>query len=71
LAAFLEFLRERVTAFPDLSPARLSREIRELGYVGAYTAVKRYLAAIRPQNGPNVTLPFGRRIAWVRVGTGV
>src|SRR6185369_15113699 len=35
---------------PD-SP-RLTREIRELGYVGAYTAVKRFLAAIRPENGP-------------------
>ena len=39
LAAYLEFLRERVTAFPDLSAARLTREIRELGYIGAYTAV--------------------------------
>src|SRR5579872_5066977 len=52
LAAYLDFLRERVTAFPELSAARLTREIRELGYVGAYTAVKRYLAAVRPQNGP-------------------
>src|ERR1700745_1642391 len=52
LAPYLDFLRERVTTFPDLSAARLTREIRELGYVGAYTAVKRYLAAIRPQNGP-------------------
>ncbi len=48
----LDFLRERVVAFPDLSAARLTREIRELGYVGAYTAVKRFLAAIRPENGP-------------------
>jgi hypothetical protein len=39
LAAYLDFLRERVTAFPDLSATRLTREIRELGYVGAYTAV--------------------------------
>ena len=31
---------------------RLTREIRELGYGGAYTAVKRFLAAIRPENGP-------------------
>lgn len=52
LAAYLDFLRERVATFPDLSAARLTREIRELGYVGAYTAVKRYVAAIRPQNGP-------------------
>jgi len=52
LASYMDFLRERVTAFPDLSAARLTREIREFGYVGAYTAVKRYLAAIRPENGP-------------------
>jgi len=52
LASYMDFIRERVTAFPDLSAARLTREIRELGYVGAYTAVKRYLAAIRPENGP-------------------
>src|SRR5258706_4336436 len=52
LAPFLGFLRERVTAFPDLSAVRLTREIRELGYAGAYTAVKRFLAAIRPENGP-------------------
>lgn len=52
LAPYLDFLRERVTAYPELSAARLTREIRELGYIGAYTAVKRYLAAIRPESGP-------------------
>jgi transposase len=52
LIQFMGFLRERVVAFPDLSAARLTREIRELGYAGAYTAVKRFLAAIRPENGP-------------------
>ena len=52
LAPYMDFLRERVTAFPDLSAVRLIRDIRELGYQGAYTAVKRYLAAIRPENGP-------------------
>jgi hypothetical protein len=26
-----------VTAFPDLSAARLTREVRALGYAGAYT----------------------------------
>ena len=31
---------------------RLTREIRELGYDGAYTAVKRYLRAIRPERQP-------------------
>lgn len=52
IAPYLEFLRERVTAFPDLTASRLTREIREMGYVGAYTAVKRYLAAIRPEYDP-------------------
>ena len=52
LAPFMGFLHERVVTFPDLSAARLTREVRELGYAGAYTAVKRFLAAIRPENGP-------------------
>jgi len=52
LAPFIGFLRERIAAFPDLSAARLTREIRQRGYLGAYTAVKRFLAAIRPENGP-------------------
>lgn len=52
LEPFLNFLRERVTAFPDLTAVRLTREIRQISYGGAYTAVKRYLSAIRPENGP-------------------
>ena len=52
LAPYLDYLRERVVAFPDLSAVRLAREIRERGYSGAYTAVKRFVAAIRPDNGP-------------------
>ncbi|USI77635.1 IS21 family transposase [Sphingopyxis sp. USTB-05] len=50
IAPYMEFLRERVKAFPDLTASRLTREIRETGYMGAYTAVKRYLAAIRPEH---------------------
>jgi transposase len=52
LAPYLDYLRERVAAFPDLSAVRLTREIRERGYKGAYTAVKRFVAAIRPQSKP-------------------
>jgi transposase len=52
LAPYLDYLRERVIAFPELSAVRLNREIRDLGYTGAYTAVKRFVAAIRPENGP-------------------
>lgn len=52
LAPYLDYLRERVTSYPDLSAVRLTREIRERGYTGAYTAVKRHLAAIRPERAP-------------------
>jgi transposase len=43
------YLRERVTAFPDLSGSRLRREIGELGYTGGYTTLKDFLRDIRPE----------------------
>jgi len=52
LAPYLDYLRQRLAAFPDLSAVRLTREIRERGYNGAYTAVKRFVAAIRPESEP-------------------
>ena len=52
LAPYIDYLRERVTTFPELSAVRLHREIRERGYTGAYTAVKRFVAAVRPDRGP-------------------
>ena len=52
LAPYLDYLRERVAAFPYLSAVRLTRELRERGYKGAYTAVKRFVAAIRPERQP-------------------
>ncbi|MGE3712651.1 MAG: IS21 family transposase [Hyphomicrobiaceae bacterium] len=58
LAPYLDYLRERVTTFPELSAVRLHREIRERGYTGAYTAVKRFVAAVRPDRGPK---PFETR----------
>lgn len=42
------YLQERVQAFPDLSGARLLREIRQLGYDGGYTAVTDFLREVRP-----------------------
>ena len=45
--------RERIAAFPDLTAMRLTREIRELGYSGAYTAVKCFVAAIRTGKSRN------------------
>jgi transposase len=52
LVSYLDYLRERIAAFPELTAVRLTREIRERGYSGAYTAVKRFVAAIRPTNQP-------------------
>jgi transposase len=52
LAPYLSYLRERVDAFPDLTAVRLTREIKERGYCGAYTAVKRFLSVIRPDEQP-------------------
>src|SRR3546814_16454721 len=39
LDPFTTYLRERVMAWPGLTGARLTRELRELGYTGGYTAV--------------------------------
>ena len=46
--AFLPYLHERLTAYPQLTAIRLWRELKERGFEGAYTAVKRAVAAVRP-----------------------
>ena len=43
------YLRERLAAFPGLTAMRLWRELRERGYAGGYTAVKRAVRDIRPE----------------------
>lgn len=45
---FERYLQERVQTFPELSGARLLREIKELGYEGGYTAVTDFLREVRP-----------------------
>ena len=46
---FLPYLRERLAAYPGLTAVRLWRELRERGYAGGYTAVKRTVREIRPE----------------------
>jgi transposase len=46
---FLSYLRERLAAYPGLTAVRLWRELRERGYAGGYTAVKRTVRDIRPE----------------------
>jgi len=53
VAAFEAYLRDRVTAWPDLSAKRLFREIKEQGYRGGYAAVTACLREVRP---PSVQL---------------
>lgn len=48
IAPFEAYLRERVLSFPDLTGARLLREIRDMGYEGGYTAVTDFLREVRP-----------------------
>ena len=49
LGPYEAYLRERITAFPELTGKRLLREIRELGYKGGYTAVTGFLLEVRPE----------------------
>lgn len=43
-----QYLLERLTAYPGLSSRRLHREIRDMGYKGAYSSLTEYLRKIRP-----------------------
>ena len=52
LDPFSGYLRERVTAYPGLSGARLLRELKERGYEGSYTAVTDFLRDVRPPPNP-------------------
>jgi transposase len=46
---FLPYLRDRLAAYPALTAVRLWRELRDRGYGGGYTAVKRTVHEIRPE----------------------
>jgi transposase len=58
LDPFTGYLRERVTAYPGLSGARLLRELQERGYEGGYTAVTDYLRDVRPPTDPRFEVRF-------------
>lgn len=52
------YLQERVSAWPELTGARLLREIRELGYRGGKTAVNDFLREVRPSKPPAFEVRF-------------
>ena len=58
LAPYEAFLRERVERFPELTGRRLWREVRELGFEGAYSTVTEFLRGVRPPGSDGV---FERR----------
>lgn len=58
VTAFEAYLRERVSAWPQLSGARLLREVRELGYQGGKTVLNDFLRTVRPPPAPVFELRF-------------
>jgi transposase len=54
---FEAYLRERLERFPELTGRRLHREIRELGFEGAYSTVTEFVRTLRPVPDK----PFERR----------
>jgi transposase len=52
LDPFLPYLRERITAWPELSGKRLWRELKERGFAGCYSAVTDALRDLRPPAAP-------------------
>ena len=52
------YLRERVTAWPELTGERLLREIRSQGYSGGRTAVNDFLRTVRPPPAPIFEVRF-------------
>ncbi len=58
LQPFERYLRERLTAVPELTGRRLHRELGALGYRGGYTAVTDLLREIRPAVPPPFELRF-------------
>ena len=69
------YLQERLQRYPELSAAKLLKEIRRQGYNGGYTLLKRYLETIRPNSQPQAflrieTLPGEfAQVDWANVGT--
>ncbi len=56
--AFMAYLRERLAAYPALTAVRLLRELRERGFVGGYSAVKREVQEIRPDQPQRFEVRF-------------
>ena len=56
--AFLPYLQERMGAYPGLTAIRLWRELRERGFAGGYTGVKRAVQELRPDPDQSFAIRF-------------
>jgi len=56
--AYAKYVRERLSAYPQLSAVRLLREIRALGYAGGKTMLGDLVREIRPATAPLFEVRF-------------
>lgn len=52
LDPYKAIIDERLSTYPKLSATRLYQEVRESGYAGSYSQVKRYVRRVRPRAEP-------------------
>lgn len=74
LQPYMSYLQNRLKEYPELSGAKLLVEIQKMGYAGGYTALKDYLAILRPKKKEAYlrieTLPGEyAQVDWANVGT--
>ena len=75
LDAFKPYMGERLKAYPELSGAKLFKEIKEQGYSGGMTILLEHLRQIRPSRQAQAFLRLETRpgefaqVDWANVGT--
>jgi len=72
--AYDGYLRQRLREYPELSAAKLLKEIRRMGYDGGYSILKEHLRTLRPEK-PKAFLRIETQpgefaqVDWANVGT--
>lgn len=70
---YQEYIKSRLTAYPELSAKRIYCEIVDQGYTGSYRTVRRWVNNVRPENkrqyAPVHTLPGEQaQVDWGHMG---
>ena len=55
---YLEYIRRRLEAYPELTAKRLFREIRDMGFTGSKRTVRRYVAPLKARIPARVYKPY-------------